>query len=318
MTELQDADPESDEDEIVGLYHYTTPGGLLGILDSSQLWATHPAYLNDSQELEYGLNTLSQFTGEYIEKLSQKEKEAPAGERVYSAQRRAMAIGAQSIIFNDAKFAKFLKHDAAPFISCLSRARDQLSQWRGYSRGGGYAIKFDSALLESSLRRVNKKGKIDDSGRPFLVQVSYDANWLKNVMGSSLDEFCESGAKLLPVDKLPMTVEDFDLELFSKLINDLMTTVLLIASRAKNNNFEEEREFRIYDSVEETFCTPSTIGLIPRTAFHFDSRAVQEILVGPGEFSDVKKLSIERYLRRNAKRYPNVEVTLSEVPYRDI
>ena len=41
-------------------------------------------------------------------------------------------------------------------------------------------------------------------------------------------------------------------------------------------------------------------------------------MVGPGEFSDLRKLSIERYLDRHRGRYPDVTVTLSAVPYRDI
>jgi hypothetical protein len=33
------------------LFHYTTESGLYGILRSQQLWATHYAYMNDSEEL---------------------------------------------------------------------------------------------------------------------------------------------------------------------------------------------------------------------------------------------------------------------------
>jgi hypothetical protein len=32
------------------LYHYTDQKGLLGILESKQLWATHYRYLNDTSE----------------------------------------------------------------------------------------------------------------------------------------------------------------------------------------------------------------------------------------------------------------------------
>lgn len=41
-------------------------------------------------------------------------------------------------------------------------------------------------------------------------------------------------------------------------------------------------------------------------------------MVGPGEFSELRKMSIERYLDRNRDRYPDVKVTESEVPYRDL
>src|SRR5678816_1780308 len=35
------------------LYHYTTPAGLLGIVENNKLWATHINYLNDATELGY-------------------------------------------------------------------------------------------------------------------------------------------------------------------------------------------------------------------------------------------------------------------------
>jgi hypothetical protein len=35
------------------LYHYTTPAGLLGIIENNKLWATHINYLNDATELGY-------------------------------------------------------------------------------------------------------------------------------------------------------------------------------------------------------------------------------------------------------------------------
>ena len=35
------------------LYHYTSPSGLAGIVERTQLWATDVRFLNDSQELKY-------------------------------------------------------------------------------------------------------------------------------------------------------------------------------------------------------------------------------------------------------------------------
>ncbi len=36
------------------VYHYTTPEGLLGIIDSGELWMSDYSYLNDAVELNYG------------------------------------------------------------------------------------------------------------------------------------------------------------------------------------------------------------------------------------------------------------------------
>ena len=36
------------------LYHYTSPAGLKGILETSSLWAADADFLNDAQELQFG------------------------------------------------------------------------------------------------------------------------------------------------------------------------------------------------------------------------------------------------------------------------
>jgi hypothetical protein len=38
------------------LWHYTTPEGLTGIIESNSLWATDVFYLNDLTEFMYGIN----------------------------------------------------------------------------------------------------------------------------------------------------------------------------------------------------------------------------------------------------------------------
>lgn len=37
------------------LYHYTTQAGLIGIIQESEIWATHTQYLNDSREYIHAL-----------------------------------------------------------------------------------------------------------------------------------------------------------------------------------------------------------------------------------------------------------------------
>ena len=41
------------------VYHYTTPEGLWGIIDSGELWMSDYSYLNDAVELNYGLQLAS-------------------------------------------------------------------------------------------------------------------------------------------------------------------------------------------------------------------------------------------------------------------
>jgi hypothetical protein len=42
------------------LYHYTSSIGLLGILNTQKIWATEASHLNDSQEIKYGINLVTE------------------------------------------------------------------------------------------------------------------------------------------------------------------------------------------------------------------------------------------------------------------
>ncbi|MGA2673692.1 MAG: hypothetical protein ABSE99_10740 [Terracidiphilus sp.] len=58
---MEDQEPESEAiiDPVKPkdlLYHYTDQRGLLGILGSQNIWATHIRYLNDSSEYKLGLD----------------------------------------------------------------------------------------------------------------------------------------------------------------------------------------------------------------------------------------------------------------------
>lgn len=48
------------------LYHYTTPAGLLGIIDKGRIWATHARFLNDASEINYGNEIIRAVVDEYL------------------------------------------------------------------------------------------------------------------------------------------------------------------------------------------------------------------------------------------------------------
>ena len=142
------------------LLHYTTVAGLLGILDSQSLRATHAAYLNDSTEiqlffrerlgkvLESGIRAELDQNPQLrvLPELARSPEEADAVVVRYAAE-MAEAIRTTSQRFNQPHFVCF-SAPASPRI-----ARDGLlSLWRGYGKDGGYALVFDTAALENCLR----------------------------------------------------------------------------------------------------------------------------------------------------------------------
>src|SRR4051812_14391758 len=141
------------------LYHYTTAQGLEGVLRSQQLWGTHVGYLNDAEEhVGFFVRRLPKLlegpSREAVTELMQTPKGQSAIENMGGPEhaiddfRRHLADAARAVTFeiNEPYVLSFCSGD-------VSRTRHDglLSQWRGYGTDGGYAIVFDSAMLEELL-----------------------------------------------------------------------------------------------------------------------------------------------------------------------
>ena len=108
------------------LYHYTTADGLLGILNSKSIWATHVSYVNDRQEFVYLLDIL---------RAVMRDEEYPELVKFYEIV---------EAVHNDLIKANFT-------VTSFSEAPDLLSQWRAYSSSSlGYCIGFNT---ESMMQR---------------------------------------------------------------------------------------------------------------------------------------------------------------------
>ena len=97
------------------IYHYTSAAGLIGIAQSSSIWATSHFHLNDSTEHQIALTFLDEALA---------SSDLPAKQQV--------------------AFRLLLKESAVPFyITSFSENGDLLSQWRAYCEYGvGYSIGF--------------------------------------------------------------------------------------------------------------------------------------------------------------------------------
>lgn len=104
------------------LYHYTAFRGLLGIVRSKSIWASDIHYLNDEQELDFGLTTIRDVIAE--------RKEAAADEH------DSLLLDALSSHMDNLARTKVL-------VASFSEVDDLLSQWRGYCPNGkGVSIGF--------------------------------------------------------------------------------------------------------------------------------------------------------------------------------
>lgn len=110
------------------LFHYTDLRGLIGILTEGKIRATMADLLNDRDEVGLGYRI--------IDKILAEDDEM---QMVASDLRRHL-------------------EDDKWFVSCFSEVEDDLSMWRWYGAGQGYAVGFDSEVLTRVSRSWNKSG----------------------------------------------------------------------------------------------------------------------------------------------------------------
>jgi hypothetical protein len=107
------------------LYHYTDQKGLLGILESKQLWATHYRYLNDTSEGKIARELL-------FDELKRSSDESDEGV-ISQGERILSEITSQDV-----------------YVTSFSEKGNLLSQWRAYSgKSGGYSIGFSPNYLKT-------------------------------------------------------------------------------------------------------------------------------------------------------------------------
>lgn len=208
------ADLTYHDDEIINfkgdLYHYTSSIGLLGILESQKLWATESSYLNDSQEIKYGINFV-------VGKL--REIQTPESwiyDLVQQTISRVNKFHANSNIY----------------LVCFCENGDLLSQWKGYTNlGDGYSIGFKASEL------IRTKRKFPHFGIS-IRKVIYDKREQERIINSEIEATLQKTSLLL--SKYQAFQKDILQTATSYLFNYLSAQIV----RFKSDVFQEEREWR--------------------------------------------------------------------------
>lgn len=197
------------------LYHYTTPVGLKGILETQKIWGTESSYLNDAQEIKYGVG----FVTNYLSEIRTRESGLTAQLAGLAMEKLCADV------------------DTEIYLACFCERGDLLSQWKGYTNfGGGYSIGFKA----SDLFRTKRKS-------PFygisIRRVVYDKKTQAEMIDSEIKAVCEIACNLISEYS---EYSNYIIEHASRhLAHDL--TVLLMQFKA--NAFQEEQEWRaIWDN----------------------------------------------------------------------
>lgn len=122
------------------LAHYTSMAALKSIVESGEVWFSNPLYMNDWEELVFGMTE-----GRNIFRENEEVRAAC----------KTSAVHEKLVGYLDALLGNFdQNHVLDTYVFCLSEHQRDLSDgllsmWRGYGdSGNGVAIVFNSAVIE--------------------------------------------------------------------------------------------------------------------------------------------------------------------------
>lgn len=317
------------------LIHYTTAAGLSGIVESGCIWATHAAFLNDSEEIRH-------FFDSRLVPLVAEEVTAHLGELLPNPsleQEIAKHGGVQAFAMWEAKNISERLRGAVmsfndPYVFSLSAPTDEavsrsglLSQWRGYGPDGGYAIVFDTGKIEELIH--------EESRRHLYKQLQWgDVFYHPSSAGHqpASAEVMEWESDLREIVRGMIRGEE------PKAIGRFYPTVTALSCVYKHWGFAEEHEVRVVAipaSLKDVDDPNNEKGNPPEKPVRTFQRAgspvpyielfrpngdesprgrlpIKRVIVGPHRDSARRKNAVERLLSANGYV---VEVSCSEIPY---
>ncbi len=279
------------------LYHYTSQSGLLGIINSNKIWASHLLYLNDSTEFKYATDLMRKTIHSLPDSTLPK-----------------IAKDAFTELSQDLE--NIVAEQFGVYVFSLSEDGDLLSQWRGYCpENFGFSIGFNQDVIKNILTDPNVK----------LGQCIYDPELHDGIIFQILKKVIEETNRLA---KELGEVKDPDkeaekLEVFqAKIIRTFARPLKIIAPLLKSETFKEEREWRLilFANNSNNFMKhrEGNNCLIPYTEIPIfkdgEDKIFDEIIVGPNAHAELTKSSVKSYVK--AQRIKVERIRNSNIPYR--
>jgi hypothetical protein len=285
------------------LFHYTTSNGLMGILESNKLHATHYRYLNDLSEILHLAPKLKSIAtpsviGLLKDMAGQNPRLARFAEKhggvsaLAQSEVSKMVDGLYRVSFGIERKDKFLQ----PYFVCFchhtkgSYERDHglLSQWRAYGQDAGFAIVFDVKRLVERLQSEARRYYYSYGG---FGDVVYDGD--EEAFATEFDEFIHLVSEQFP--KLVVAGKPALDKIFGPFAS--------CAARYKHRAFKEEREVRLTLSpLSKTLAEPNTNKVEKTIKFRRDMTPYIAIFEGEQEKLPITKIIVGPHLEKEVRR----------------
>lgn len=291
------------------LAHYTSVAVLDAMMSNNEIWFSNPLYMNDLEELRFGM-----IQGANAFRASQELKAAFQDESAFDSLMEH---------FNALFAAYETKHAFDTYIMCLAKHKPEnndglLSMWRGYGAGGGgVAVIFDTTKLSFT------------ESSPFIIgAVQY---------GTREDRLAWIESKIRELATVIAGEPLTDKQLYSTAYY-WIERLKVFALFTKHSGFHEEQEWRIvYMSERDTddklkgmlgyAITPRGV-VEPKLKFqvkplddmlgeHFSlEHIIDRIILGPTTSTMLAATSVRRMLTHRGKYELADKIVASSIPFR--
>lgn len=255
------------------VFHYTgidvltanaSPG--LNVRPWSKWWASSLAFMNDKEELKYGLQLIR---NEFAQALSVET------DNNFKSVLQAMI---------DCVPEKELpKHAVDIYCACFSAEGDLLSQWRGYADGGrGVCIGFDKAVLDRLVSGLCFWVLYNEAAQQQLIATS-----ASSIISNIRATYATKG----PADAIA-DLQDW-----------LPIFLLMVSTVIKHPTFSEEREYRVlyYQPVAPTTLEvkfrsrgAAVVPYVELEIYNMGTMPIRHIRLGPGSSWAENIASVEK------------------------
>lgn len=230
-------------------YHYCSVDTFYNILQTDTIRFGNPLNMNDSAEVVWLLGIVKEF-------VSKKG--------VYTS-----LLESWNLIENISR--TLVQELDCPYIFCLSKEKDVLSQWRSYANDGkGVAIGFDVDFIEKNYFLLG-------------TEIVYDKEKQCEILSHKVKD-----STLMDLNNAVKNGKNNEVYRKSKI---LVSQILQDAIMCKNPAFQEEKEYRLYCGYRRSEKSISSIkfrvddsSIIPFRELCFkDTRhlVIKNIVVGP-------------------------------------